>query len=914
MAYTISERLTDRLKFAHDASLYRLVPRAVVQPRSADDVRELLLQCGRTGQHLTFRAAGTSLSGQAVTDGILVDLSQHFKRCAVEDDGRLLRVEPGVRGGMANAVLRSYGRKIGPDPASIMACMIGGIVANNASGMCCGTEQNSYHTIDSLTYMLADGTRIRTADPDADAVLRKEAATVHEGIAVLRDEIRTDTAMTDRIRSKYRIKNTVGYSLNAFLDEDEPARILGRLMVGSEGTLGFIEEVVFRTVADPRHKITSILLFADLDDACAAITPLRDAGAAAVELMDDASLFSIRRLADVPDAVRGAERGNAALLVEFMAETESEASTSMTTARELTANLPLRRPAEWTTDPAIQASYWKVRKGLMPSIGAMRPAGTTMINEDIAVPPIHLADLVRAVHAAFDRHGYREAIIFGHAKDGNIHFVVNQRFETADDVNQYRRFMEDIARIVVNDYGGSLKAEHGTGRNMTPFVEMEWGTQAYGLMWRLKKLVDPRHILNPGVILDTDADAYVRNIKPVPSVDPETDRCIECGFCEHVCPSREVTLTPRQRIVLRREEVIEPALRGPIRRAYRYDGIDTCATDGMCATVCPVGIDTGSMIKRLRGERAGSGITMRFLARNFDIVDAASRIAQTIAHGTAAAIGADAVESMTAAINSDYRGFPTWHRHLGRPTPIGSGEPTTVDIWLMPACGSRWMGTREDHTSLVDLHIELARRAGLRAAVVPGCTTMCCGQVFSSRGHDDAASIVAERTMERLSVLSDGRIPVVVDASTCAATIEGMTSEHDVDLLDPIRFLATYILPTIAITEPLDRVVLHPGCGTAHLGAGGLMRSIAARCARNVVIPTSSTCCGMAGDRGLHYPELVKSAIAEMSREIDAIDGGIDGYYGVNVTCEAALHHHTGRHFEPLAALVERVTRQERNT
>jgi len=914
VAYTISERLTDRLKFAHDASLYRLVPRAVVQPRSADDVRELLLQCGRTGQHLTFRAAGTSLSGQAVTDGILVDLSQHFKRCAVEDDGRLLRVEPGVRGGMANAVLRSYGRKIGPDPASIMACMIGGIVANNASGMCCGTEQNSYHTIDSLTYMLADGTRIRTADPDADAVLRKEAATVHEGIAALRDEIRTDTAMTDRIRSKYRIKNTVGYSLNAFLDEDEPARILGRLMVGSEGTLGFIEEVVFRTVADPRHKITSILLFADLDDACAAITPLRDAGAAAVELMDDASLFSIRRLADVPDAVRGAERGNAALLVEFMAETESEASTSMTTARELTANLPLRRPAEWTTDPAIQASYWKVRKGLMPSIGAMRPAGTTMINEDIAVPPIHLADLVRAVHAAFDRHGYREAIIFGHAKDGNIHFVVNQRFETADDVNQYRRFMEDIARIVVNDYGGSLKAEHGTGRNMTPFVEMEWGTQAYGLMWRLKKLVDPRHILNPGVILDTDADAYVRNIKPVPSVDPETDRCIECGFCEHVCPSREVTLTPRQRIVLRREEVIEPALRGPIRRAYRYDGIDTCATDGMCATVCPVGIDTGSMIKRLRGERAGSGITMRFLARNFDIVDAASRIAQTIAHGTAAAIGADAVESMTAAINSDYRGFPTWHRHLGRPTPIGSGEPTTVDIWLMPACGSRWMGTREDRTSLVDLHIELARRAGLRAAVVPGCTTMCCGQVFSSRGHDDAASIVAERTMERLSVLSDGRIPVVVDASTCAATIEGMTSEHDVDLLDPIRFLATYILPTIAITEPLDRVVLHPGCGTAHLGAGGLMRSIAARCARNVVIPTSSTCCGMAGDRGLHYPELVKSAIAEMSREIDAIDGGIDGYYGVNVTCEAALHHHTGRHFEPLAALVERVTRQERNT
>lgn len=914
MASTISERLTDRLKFAHDASLYRLVPKAVAQPRSADDVRELLLTCNATGQHLTFRTAGTSLSGQAVTDGILVDLSRHFKRCVVEDDGRLLRVEPGVRGGMANAALRPYGRKIGPDPASIMACMIGGIVANNASGMCCGTEQNSYHTIDSMTYILADGTRIRTADPDADAILKKEAPSIHEGIGALRDEIRVDTALTDRIRSKYRIKNTVGYSLNAFLDEDEPARILGRLMVGSEGTLGFIEEVVFRTVADPRHKITSILLFADLDDACDAIAPLRDAGAAAVELMDDASLFSIRKLADVPDVVRDAEPGNAALLVEFMTETESEASALMATARRLSTDLPLRRPAEWTTDPMVQASYWKVRKGLMPSIGAMRPAGTTMINEDIAVPPIHLAGLVRDVRAAFDRHGYQEAIIFGHAKDGNIHFVVNQRFETIDDVNQYRRFMEDIARIVVSDYDGSLKAEHGTGRNMAPFVEMEWGAQAYDLMWRLKKLVDPRCILNPGVILDTDPDTYVRNIKPVPSVDPETDRCIECGFCEHVCPSRDVTLTPRQRIVLRREEVIEPALRGPIRRAYRYDGIDTCATDGMCATVCPVGIDTGAMIKRLRGERAGSGMMTRLLARNFDIVDATSRIAQTIAHGTAAAVGAEAMESFTAAINSDYRGFPTWHRHLGRPTTIGPAKPKTVDIWLMPACGSRWMGTGEDRTSLVDLHIELARRAGLYAAVVPGCTTMCCGQVFSSRGHDDAASIVAERTLERLSILSDGRIPVLVDASTCAASIEGMPSDHDVDLLDPIRFLATYILPNVTITEPLDRVVLHPGCGTAHLGAVDVMRSIAARCARNVVIPTASTCCGMAGDRGLHYPELVKSATAEMSREIDAIDGVVDGYYGVNVTCEAALHRHTGRPFKPLAALVERVTRQERKT
>ena len=463
-----SQRWIDRLALAHDASLYRLVPEAVVRPTSVHDVVSVLRIAHEHALHVTFRAAGTSLSGQAVTDGILIDISRGWDSVEVVDNGRKVKCGPGVTGGAVNAKLRPFGRKIGPDPASLQAAMIGGIVANNASGMCCGVRDNSYNTIDSICFLLPSGREYNTAlDADRDRFQREEPE-LHDVLKEIRTEIHRRPELIDKITTKYRIKNTMGYTLISFLDYEDPLDILAHLLVGSEGTLGFVREVTFNTVADATTKYTQLLTYPTLEEACATVQGWTDAGAAAVEIMDDASIASYASLERTPEKYKNHTPGSAALLVEFHDQ---------------------EPPTEegWVTSERDRAQLWALRKGLMPTVGAARASGTTMINEDIAVSPEKLAALVRDVKGAFRDHGYHDAIIFGHAKDGNIHFVISQDFSQDGELDRYDRFMQEIARIVVDVHNGSLKAEHGTGRNMSPFLEQEWGKEATEIMWRIKR-------------------------------------------------------------------------------------------------------------------------------------------------------------------------------------------------------------------------------------------------------------------------------------------------------------------------------------------------------------------------------------------------------------------------------------------
>ena len=252
-------RPIDRLARSADASIYRLIPEAVVRPRSLEDVRGLLSCARRHRRGLTFRTAGTSLSGQAVTDQILVELAHDWGRFRILDGGERIRSQPGVVGGHINRRLAPYARRLGSDPASIDACMLGGIVANNSSGMCCGTSQNAYRMLDSMTFMLADGTVVDTARPDADRRLRAERPDLHAAVLRLRDQVRADPALRERIGRRFALKNTTGYSLQSLLEHDRPADILAHLMVGSEGTLGFWAEVTLRTVPDPPLRATALL-------------------------------------------------------------------------------------------------------------------------------------------------------------------------------------------------------------------------------------------------------------------------------------------------------------------------------------------------------------------------------------------------------------------------------------------------------------------------------------------------------------------------------------------------------------------------------------------------------------------------------------------------------------------------------
>jgi len=718
----ILDRPIDLVAHAADASFYRLVPRAVVRPRSLADIQQLFALCRRERIPLTFRTAGTSLSGQAITDGILADVARHFRGLEVLDGGRLVRVEPGVIGGRVNQVLKPFGRKMGPDPASLNAAMMGGILSNNSSGMCCGVAQNSYHTLESLTFVLPTGTAVDTARPGADEVFRATEPALAAGLLELRARLLSDTALAARVRAKYRTKNTTGYSLNALLDFDTPSRILEHLLIGAEGTLAFIAEAVLATVPDLPVKTTALLLFATVREACAAIVPLAAAGAAALEVMDRAALRSVETQPGIPPSIRGLPEGAAGLLVEFQAEAGADPEALLRQARGAAAGLPLVEPARFTGDAAEQAALWRIRSGMFPSIGAVRKSGTTVIIEDVAFPISALADAVVDLNRLFGKHGYDEGIVFGHAKDGNLHFVITQSFRDEASVARYERLIDDVVELVVKRYDGALKAEHGTGRNMAPFVEAEWGPDAYALMKRVKDLVDPDGFLNPGVIINPDTRAHLRNLKPMPSVEEEVDKCIECGFCEPRCPSRDLTTTPRQRIVVRRE--IERLRRfgdregrlAALETDFPYDVLDTCATDGLCAMACPVSIDTGRLTKRLRSSRH-SRATRRIAllaARRFASVERLVRIGLSL--GPLGRILPGWIEPMPAAA-----------RALPR-----TGREGAAAVYFA-TCLSRTLGRLPGEPrgpSLPEAFVEVAARAGLPLFAPPDLAGHCCGMAY----------------------------------------------------------------------------------------------------------------------------------------------------------------------------------------
>ena len=323
------------------------------------------------------------------------------------------------------------------------------------------------------------------------------------------------------------------------------------------------------------------------------------------------------------------------------------------------AGLQLLSPAILTRDPAVQAQLWKIRKGMFPSVGAVRASGTTVIIEDVAFPVARLADAAVDLRVVLDQHGYADAIIFGHAKDGNLHFVITQGFTHAAEVLRYRDFMDDVVRLVVEKYDGALKAEHGTGRNMAPFVETEWGGDAYAIMQQIKALADPHGLLNPGVILNADPEAHISNLKTLPVVEAEVDKCIECGYCEPKCPSRDLTLTPRQRIVVRREmqRLKDSGMHGERYEALDHDfpymALDTCAVDGLCASDCPVDIDTGKLTKRFRQIRHTSfaNNVALAMARTLRLTEWGARLSLGVGHLVQRIFGLRAMVGITRVLN-----------------------------------------------------------------------------------------------------------------------------------------------------------------------------------------------------------------------------------------------------------------------
>lgn len=926
-----TDRPLDRHALAHDASHYLLVPDVVVRPRSTDEVAAVLRACARESMPLTFRAGGTSLSGQAVTEHLLVDTRRHFSRdVEVLDDGGRVRVAPGVTVRQVNARLAPYRTKLGPDPASEGACTVGGVVANNSSGMHCGTEFNTYQTLDSLVVVLASGTVLDTGAPDAAERLRVMEPALHEGLLRLRDRVRGDSESVASVRRLFSLKNTMGYGLNSFLDHDEPVAILEHLMVGSEGTLGFIASATFRTVPVRPQVATGLLVFDTVGVATGAVPQIVEAGAVTAELLDAASLRVSSLAPGAPAQITGLQvEQHAALLVEWHADTAEELAGITGPAQQVLDALPLTAPAVLTRAAAERAALWTVRKALYSAVAGARPEGTNALLEDIAVPVDVLGRTCVDLTALFDRHGYEESVIFGHAKDGNVHFMLNERFTDPVALQRYADFTEDMVELVLAR-GGTLKAEHGTGRIMAPFVERQYGPELYQVMRELKDVFDPAGLLGPGTILGDDPLAHLKDLKTAPAVEEEVDRCVECGFCEPVCPSRDLTLTPRQRIVLRRE-MVAAAERGDLELAasleddYDYPGLQTCAVDGMCVTACPVQINTGDLVRRLRAEGAGP-IAQRgwsSAARAWGPVSRAGSIGLSVADRLPGPVGEAATGLARRLLPEEL--VPAYHRELpgGGPARPRLEDPAAEAV-LLPACVGSMFGPEEGSQGASAALVRLAERAGAGLRTPRGLAGLCCGTPWKSKGMTQGYDVMARRVLPALWEASEqGRLPVVADAASCTEGLRTMVraaAEHGhpegqaIRVVDAVEWTATALLPRLPRPRRVVRVVLHPTCGTQLLGVTAYLEQLAACLSDEVVVPADWGCCGFAGDRGLLHPELTASAtapeVAELSeRGLLAAHPQDTLFLSDNRTCEIGMTRATGRTYRHVLEQLESATR-----
>ncbi|WP_407318758.1 FAD-binding and (Fe-S)-binding domain-containing protein [Isoptericola halotolerans] len=940
-AAQVHDRAIDRHARAHDASHYLLVPQVAATAEDAEAVARALGVAARHATPVTFRSGGTSLSGQASGSGLLLDTRRGFRGIEVLDDGARVRVQPGATVRAVNARLAPFRRALGPDPASEAACTVGGVIANNSSGMAAGTEHNSYRTLESLTVVLASGTVVDTAAPDAADRLREQEPDLVQTLERLRDEVRADPVTVAEIRERFALKNTMGYSLDTFCDFTDPLDLLVHLLVGSEGTLGFVAEAVFRTVPVEPHAATGLLVLDSVERAAAALPALVATGAAALELMDATSLRVARRDPGAPPAVQGfAIDQHAALLIEYRAGTQEALDERVAAAAEVLATLPAVVPPDLTRVPADRAALWAVRKGLYATVAGARPPGTTALLEDVVVPVERLADTCRELGELLATHGYVDPVIFGHAKDGNLHFMVTEDVGDPADPASTRRlaeFTEDLVELVLR-HGGNLKAEHGTGRAMAPFIERQYSSGLVAVLREVKRAFDPAGILNPGVVLTDDPRAHLTDLKPVDRVDEEVDRCVECGYCEPVCPSRDLTLTPRQRIVVRRARARaaaegDEALVAELDEQYRYDGVDTCAADGMCATACPVRIDTGALVKRLRREdrgRAGQR-AWRTAARHWDAattvagtaLDVVSRlpapVVQAPNRAARAVAGADAVPLWSPDLP---RGG---HRRSGHDGGRGTaGVPAAV---FLPSCqGAMFAAAASDDGGAHDggaqaSFARLCVEAGVGLAVPDGLDGLCCGTPWSSKGYADGHAVMSDRVLTAVDAARTAAreqagtdVPVVVDASSCTEGVARIMADareagdpRAADVVDATSFVVTHVLPRLRIDDArrIESIALHPTCSSTKAGGAGDLHTLARAVARTVHVPVDWACCGFAGDRGMLHPELTASATAAEAAEVGRLGALV--HASSNRACEIAMTRATGRTYRHVLEVVAQV-------
>ncbi|WP_234393414.1 FAD-binding and (Fe-S)-binding domain-containing protein [Francisella adeliensis] len=869
-----------RYAYSTDASPYRMVPKLVLIVRTDEEVKQLLKLANSEQIKLTFRTAGTSLSGQAVTDEVLVILAaDSWLNYEVSTDGTLIKLQPSIIGAQANKYLKIHKKKIGPDPGSINSAKIGGIIANNSSGMCCGTARNSYATIDSLKVIFADGEVLDTKDENSVKSFLNSKNDFITELVTIRNTIKQDKELEGFIRKKFAIKNTSGYSLNAFLDFEDPIKIIERLIVGSEGTLGFVSEVTLNTVPDYESRALN-LIYGKLDDLVALTTKLEQSNVSSVELLDYQSLKSVESQTDLKSfLIPLVDQNTAAIMVELAEENQQKLQQKLKTVESIIDGAEITHQVGFKTDEVQMQTLWKTRNGVLPTIAGARPDGTTVLIEDIAVNILDLPALIVDLKKMFVKYSYNNAAIFGHVLAGNIHFVLTPNFNNKDELINYDNFMKELTDVVAGKYNGSLKAEHGSGRNISPFAIVEWGEKCWDIMWQIKSLFDPKHILNPDVKITKDKNLHTKNLKELNNVDEQIDKCMECGFCEPVCPSRSLSLTPRQRnTVARKINTLKGAEKEKWQQDFEYYGIKTCATTSLCKTRCPVDIDTGSFILSQKAEANKSVNHAKEIS--------AAKLKVQMGNVAAKVVGKENLQNITKAVHSKFKAIPIYLDTMPKAqsdifantNPSISNKSKVKKALLLPACPNRIFSSANDSMKYPSQLI--LEKLGYDVEYPTDVNSKCCGQMYNSMRN-----VTQEKVIEKdLQEIDYTQYDVaVLDNSSCS----NFAKHNGVEIVD-INSLILENLDTLNIRQKYKSIALHIDCSTRKQNIDQKYIDALNKCANEVVTPEMIYCCGFAGDKGFSVPELNASSLSGLQSQIKDCDIGVS----FNRSCQIGLSHH----------------------
>ena len=981
-----TERIyTDELRtlgWGTDASFYRQIPKVVIRSDGEEEISRIIQLCQKHKMPFTFRAAGTSLSGQSCTDSVLIVAGKHWEKYEIGEGQDTIKLQPGIVGARVNDILKPYGRVFPPDPASIGSAMVGGIVINNASGMNCGVHANSDRMMVSARIILTDGTVLDTSSKESREAFRKSHSEFLKKIEDLRDKVRADKELADRISKKYSIKNVTGLNLRPLIAYDDPFDIIAHSMVGSEGTLAFLSEVTMKTLYDYKFKASAMVYFLTMKESCEAVVAMKKLKAGEEDLkmsaenlmVKSAEMLDYMSLNSVDDPVflqykkdvdagkiEGVQPGDyhnlTAILTETKGVTHEQLLEKIEKIKECLGQFRLYIPAEFTEDPAVFGKYWAIRSGIFPSVGGTRPVGTSCLIEDVAFPIESLPEATVKLQKLIADHGYNDACIYGHAFEGNYHFILNQSFADEHEVARYAEMMRDVAKLVVEGYDGSLKAEHGTGRNMAPFVKYEWGEKAYETMKELKAIFDPEGLLNQGVIFNDDPDCFIKGLKPLPvlsydyasvpdggrylmepglSTAEETveqvkraNKCIECGFCEVNCMSCGLTLSSRMRIAVQREICdLEATGRDPkrlatLRRQYKYYGDQTCATDGLCSTSCPMKINTGELthlVRQLDMNNSKLGYQVgEFAANHMAGIKSGLRVVLDVAHLAHVTLGPSLMTSVCRGMNK--MGLPLWTTAMPkkkrqpkpsdltqfiieRSIPKHEEEHKDLKVVYFPSCINQTMGLSKESKvkhALVDEVIQLMAKAGYEVIFPEGMDRMCCGQIWESKGMLDIADRKSAELEAALWKASEqGRYPVLCAQSPCLHRMKKVMQK--MKLYEPAEFIMTYLVDRLDFHPTDKRIALHLTCSTRQMGVDKDMIALAKLCSNNVFLPEGVGCCGFAGDRGFTFPELNKYGLRKLRPQIEA--NHIEVGYSNSRTCEIGLEHHAGIPYMNIVYLV----------